>query len=162
MRTFPVDATIKGAGRRGQEARGCHTTAAVLPPPLANCGSPRERRRPPRTTRRQLPDARPLVPQDFRQLSRGRKRQRWLLLASGPPVVRPSIVQIYLLVRGRAVIRDDYRHPAALCQAKQPLIPACVSVTPPFALPGNISEPGQEFVGERSGIVFVGVMPIEI
>jgi hypothetical protein len=115
-----------------------------------------------RSSRRRLPDARPLEPQVFRQLSRGRKRQRWLLLASGTPVVRPSIVQIYLLVRGRAVVRDDYRHPAALCQAKQPLIPARVSVTPSFALPTNLGEAGQEFIGERSSIVVIRVLPIKV
>jgi hypothetical protein len=57
---------------------------------------------------------------------------------------------------------DHHRHPASVGQAKQPLIPACIDVAPPFTLAGEPGEPGQEFIGECAGIVFVRVLPIKI
>src|SRR5258707_5812122 len=45
-------------------------------------------------------------------------------------------MEIDLLIGGRGVIRENYRHPAPLGQTKQPLVPVRVRIAPPFAEAG--------------------------
>jgi len=90
------------------------------------------------------------------------KRQRWLFVICGTPLHWPKIMEVYLLIRGSGVIRENHRHPASVGQAKQPLIPACVGITPPFTVAGEVGEPSHEFFGERSGIVVFSVLPAKI
>jgi hypothetical protein len=90
------------------------------------------------------------------------KRQRWLLLICDTPLRWPKIMEIYLLIRRSVVIRENHRHPASVGQAKQPLIPACVSIAPAFTVAGKLGEPGQEFISERSSIVVFSVLPAKI
>src|SRR5437899_8377573 len=90
------------------------------------------------------------------------QRQRRLLLICRTPLRWPEIMEIDLLIRGSFVIGENHRHPALVGQAKQSLIPARIGVTPPFALAAKLGGPGQEFIGERSGVVFFSVMPAKI
>jgi hypothetical protein len=89
-------------------------------------------------------------------------RQGRILVAFGASFRRPKIMQVDLLERRHGVVGDDDRQPSAIGQAEQPLIPARVCVAPARALPGKSGETDQEFVRERSRIVFLRICPAEV